>query len=349
MNSEVEKEPSGFEILRRDDGYGLPKSDGIEVLTDHKGSTESGETAPLTDVVPGSMDNKNHTSVASVGTRAQIETLCVQDLWKIIRTEQRFIQPQVDSHRSETFCLQNLWKSIRTKRPFIHPQVDGHRGETLCLTTFFMTTVCSLYIDEVYRHKWGGGQLASSLQRHRQNKLIEGLSHWDTTSPDIRALPLCVGLSQVLDWFVYRLKMSLLPCARGSDFLRMNSAVEKEPSGVEIRRPDDGFALPKFDGMEILTGHQGFPESGKTMPLADIIVPGYTKNDNETGGASDQIEGSEDEGTVLKGKNSRGHCKQKKRFTCGVCDKSLSTKQNLQSHEFTHTGQKPFACRICGR
>ncbi|CAG0901776.1 unnamed protein product [Cyprideis torosa] len=65
MNSEVEKEPSGFEILREDDGYALPKSDGIEVLADHKGSTESGETAPLTDIVPGSMDTKNQTSVAS--------------------------------------------------------------------------------------------------------------------------------------------------------------------------------------------------------------------------------------------------------------------------------------------
>ncbi|CAG0901082.1 unnamed protein product, partial [Cyprideis torosa] len=167
-------------------------------------------------------------------------------------------------------------------------------------------------------------------------------------TPSIRALPLCVGLSQVLDWFIYRLKMSVLPCAQGSDFLRMNSEVEKEPSGFEIPRPDDGFALPKFDGMEILTGHQGFPESGKTTPLKDI-VPRYTENDNQTGGPSDQIEVSEDGGTVRKRKNSRGHCKQKKRFTCGVCGKSLSTKQSLQFHEFTHTGEKHFACRIYGK
>ncbi|CAG0898814.1 unnamed protein product [Cyprideis torosa] len=67
-------------------------------------------------------------------------------------------------------------------------------------------------------------------------------------------------------------------------------------------------------------------------------------NKNQTSVASDQIEVSGDEGTVRKGKNSRGHCKQKKRFTCGVCGKSLSTKRNLQSHEFTHTLDKPFAC-----
>ncbi|CAG0895617.1 unnamed protein product [Cyprideis torosa] len=65
MNSEVEKEPSGFEILREDDGYAIAKFDGIEVLNDHKESTESSETAPLMDIVPGSMDNKNQTSVAS--------------------------------------------------------------------------------------------------------------------------------------------------------------------------------------------------------------------------------------------------------------------------------------------
>ncbi|CAG0895618.1 unnamed protein product [Cyprideis torosa] len=145
-----------------------------------------------------------------------------------------------------------------------------------------------------------------------------------------------------------RQKISALSCARGSDFLKMNSEVEKEPSGFEISGEDDGFALPKFDGMEILTGHQGFPESGKTTPLRHI-VPGYTENDNQTGGASDQMEVSEDGSTVRKGKNSRGHCKQKKRFTCAVCGKSLTTKRRLQSHEFTHTGEKQFACRICGK
>ncbi|CAG0896579.1 unnamed protein product, partial [Cyprideis torosa] len=65
MNSEVEKEPSDFEVPRADDGYALPKFDEVQVLNDHKEFSESGETTPLTDIVPGSIGNKNQTSVAS--------------------------------------------------------------------------------------------------------------------------------------------------------------------------------------------------------------------------------------------------------------------------------------------
>ncbi|CAG0902681.1 unnamed protein product, partial [Cyprideis torosa] len=164
------------------------------------------------------------------------------------------------------------------------------------------------------------------------------------------------GIALVTD----RQKISALSCARGSDFLKMNSEVEKEPSGFEIFGEDDGFALPKFDGMEILTGHQGFPESGKTTPLKDI-VPGYTENDNQTGGASDQIEVSVDGGTVRKRKNSRGHCQRQhlkshefnhtgqKPFACRICGKSFAQSSDLFRHKLMHTGEKPFACRICGR
>ncbi|CAG0896476.1 unnamed protein product [Cyprideis torosa] len=149
----------------------------------------------------------------------------------------------------------------------------------------------------------------------------------------------------------------------------MNSEIEKELSGINVPRADAGYALPKFDGINVLTDDYEFPESGETVP--PTYVPGSMDNNNQTGGAPDQIEVSEDEGTVRKRKNSRGHCQQKKRFACAVCGKSLSTKQSLQFHEFTHTGEKPFAsfdyrsvllsherihsgenpfaCRICGK
>ncbi|CAG0899407.1 unnamed protein product [Cyprideis torosa] len=38
------------------------------------------------------------------------------DLWKIIRIEQPYIQPQVD-----TYCLQDLWGIIRAQQQFIQP------------------------------------------------------------------------------------------------------------------------------------------------------------------------------------------------------------------------------------
>ncbi|CAG0886796.1 unnamed protein product [Cyprideis torosa] len=167
--------------------------------------------------------------------------------------------------------------------------------------------------------------------------------------PRYSCLSLCVDLNQVFARFINRLIISVLSCALVSDLLKMNALIEKEPSGFEPPRADDGYALSKFDGMEFsLADHHQYPESGETAPLTDVALR-FKDNNNRTGGAPDQIEVSDEEGTERKEKNTRGNCQQKKRFTCAVCGKSLSTKQHLRSHEFTHTGEKPFACRICGK
>ncbi|CAG0879987.1 unnamed protein product, partial [Cyprideis torosa] len=84
----------------------------------------------------------------------------------------------------------------------------------------------------------------------------------------------------------------------------MNSEVEKEPSDFEAPRADDGFALPKFDGVEVLNDLKEFSESGETAPRTDVL-PRCNDNDNKTSGLPDQMEVSEDEGTVRKGNNSR--------------------------------------------
>lgn len=37
-----------------------------------------------------------------------------------------------------------------------------------------------------------------------------------------------------------------------------------------------------------------------------------------------------------------------KDFTCPVCGKCLSSKQNYREHLYIHTGQRPFFCARCG-
>ena len=37
-----------------------------------------------------------------------------------------------------------------------------------------------------------------------------------------------------------------------------------------------------------------------------------------------------------------------KKFECSYCSKSLSSRQNLREHEFTHTGELPYVCKSPG-
>lgn len=36
-----------------------------------------------------------------------------------------------------------------------------------------------------------------------------------------------------------------------------------------------------------------------------------------------------------------------KNFKCSLCEKELSSQQNLKEHEFMHKGEKPYKCDMC--
>ncbi|CAG0898647.1 unnamed protein product, partial [Cyprideis torosa] len=129
-----------------------------------------------------------------------------------------------------------------------------------------------------------------------------------------------------------------------TDIIKMASEIQKGPSALGVQSPSEVFDFTK---VEVPNDPNDFSGSGNTVPLQDA-VPVSMHSDNQTCDVPDQIEVSEDGSTVRKGKNSGGHFRQKKRFTCALCGKSLSSKNSLKCHEFTHTGEKPFACGICG-
>ncbi|CAG0895158.1 unnamed protein product [Cyprideis torosa] len=149
----------------------------------------------------------------------------------------------------------------------------------------------------------------------------------------------------------------------------MASGSQKEPSALARQSPDELFHSTKLNDSEHSTASNDLAGSRETLPLADVTAASMTNN-NRTRGTPVQIEASENEGRVRKGKILRSHRQHKKRFTCAVCGKSSCTKQALQSHlkwptsqsgksfalswhlsrhKWIHTREKPFACRICGK
>ncbi|CAG0904050.1 unnamed protein product, partial [Cyprideis torosa] len=144
----------------------------------------------------------------------------------------------------------------------------------------------------------------------------------------------------------------------------MASEIHKEHSALESQSADGLFHFTNLDDSELSGDPNDFSGSAEAMPLPDDI-PGSV---DQTGALTDQIEASEDEGPLQRGKNSRGNRQNKKRFTCAngqlssqklthtgekssvckICGKAFSQRGNLSTHKLIHSGEKPFRCSVCG-
>ncbi|CAG0901687.1 unnamed protein product [Cyprideis torosa] len=98
---------------------------------------------------------------------------------------------------------------------------------------------------------------------------------------------------------------------------------KEEQSACPLQSADELFHFTKLGDSELSGDPNDFSGSGETLPLPDVTAVSMANN-NQTDDAPDQIDTSEDEGTRRKRKNSRGHGQKKKRFTCAVCDASIS-------------------------
>ncbi|KAF0381423.1 Cmr3p [Gigaspora margarita] len=133
----------------------------------------------------------------------------------------------------------------------------------------------------------------------------------------------------------------------------------KLPSGSNPSQPIDYYSQPPAN-----YSHAGMPHPnfGNTMPptphdYQTSMAPMQNQNGNVTRTTPPQFHQNQNRPppvapqTMMTTFSSKTVSSTPKRYKCNICQKRFTRPSSLQTHTYSHTGEKPFKCPVegCGR
>ncbi|CAG8593881.1 1766_t:CDS:2 [Dentiscutata erythropus] len=133
----------------------------------------------------------------------------------------------------------------------------------------------------------------------------------------------------------------------------------KLPSGSNTTQPIDYYSQPPANYSH---GGMPHPSFGNTMPptphdYQTSMAPMQNQNGNVTRTTPPQFHQNPNRPppvapqTMMTTFSSKTVSSTPKRYKCNICQKRFTRPSSLQTHTYSHTGEKPFKCPVegCGR